>query len=217
MKSIRTVVIVPALLLAGVAHAQQPPAPATPVEAPNYISVGPAYARFDYKITGDKVGSGDSRNFFGVVFNYGRYFGESSVGVHEFGVQAGILGASEKDAGATVSTVEAPIVAVYNYNFKLGDSTRLYLGPRAGISVIGLAVDDDSTNFRESDSDVAAKFGVGVGIKQQIGKTFGIAVGYEYARYTSTSFRLQDSGATVDADIRSMNSHLFAVSATWTF
>lgn len=206
------------LALAAFARADETTAPVTTPEArANYISVGPAYARFDYKINGVKAGSDDPRNFFGVVFNYGRYFGESSVGVHEFGVQAGVMGASEKNNGVIVAAVEAPLVAVYNYNFKLGDSTRLYVGPRAGVTTLGLAVHDDNTNFRESDTDIAAKFGAGFGIRQQFTQLFGMAVGYEYSRTTDTSFHLSDSGTTYDAKLKDLESHLVVISATWNF
>lgn len=209
-----------ALALAAFAHADEAPAPvATPETPANYLSVGPAYARFNYNVTGTGVAPGTkrSRDFYGVVFNYGRYFGESSVGLHEIGVQAALMGTQKKDNGTILTAVEAPIVAVYNYNFKLGDSTKLYVGPRAGVTTIGLAVDNDTTNFRESDTDIAFKYGAGIGLKQQFTKLFGIAVGYEYSRTTDTSFHMSDSGSTFDAKLKDIDAHLVVISATWNF
>jgi opacity protein-like surface antigen len=213
--------IIPALIavttISGISHAAEAPAPVVEQSRQNYISVGPALARMSYKINGAKADGEDPRNFFGPVFNYGRYFGESSVGVHELGVQAGLLGASEETSQVTTSAVEAPVLAVYNYNFKLGDTTRLYLGPRLGYSIIGLAVDDDLTNFRDSDSDLAFKYGVGIGIKQQFNKRFGMAVGYEYSRASSTNYSFSDNGTTITAKLTDMSSHLVVVSFAWTF
>lgn len=213
--------IIPGILavtaLASLTHAAETPEPVVEKSAKNYLSVGPALARLSYKINGDKAESGDPRNFFGPVFNYGRYVGESSVGAHEFGVQAGILGSSEEESQVTTDAIEIPVLAVYNYNFKLGDTTRLYLGPRAGVSLIGVALDDDVSNFRAADSDLAFKFGVGIGIKQQFTKRFGMAVGYEYSRATDTSYSLTDNGTTINAKLTDMSSHLVVISFAWTF
>src|ERR1043165_2554700 len=133
--------IIPTLIavtaVTGLARAAETPAPVVEKSVQNYISVGPAIARASYKINGAKADGEDPRNFFGPVFNYGRYFGESSVGVHELGVQVGLLGASEEASQVTTTVIEAPVLAVYNYNFKLGETPRLYLGPRVGYSIVG--------------------------------------------------------------------------------
>lgn len=215
--------ITPALLLATLAGTslalagESPPPPTPETGAKNHLSVGPAYARFDYKIDNAALDSFKPRDFGGVVVAYGRHFGESSFGVHELGAQAGVLASSSKNNGTLVAVIEAPLVAAYNYNFKLGDTTRLYLGPRAGFTVIGLAVDNDSTNFSRADSALAGKFGAGIGVKQQFTKRFGMSVGYEYSRITRTDFSLQDSGTTINAEFGDMNTHLLAASFVWTF
>lgn len=206
------------LAVAGYARAQaETPVVETKSESSgrNYISVGPAYGRVDYH---DTPGVPDDlKDYFGVVFNYGRYFGESSVGTHEIGVQAGFLGAWDEQNSVTTYATQSPLVAVYNYNFKLGDSTILYVGPRAGFVVAGFGIDDDNTNFRDYDTDIAFRYGAGIGIKQKFTKHFGMAVGYEYSRTGSTSYSLSDSGTSLNASVDNTDMHLIAISAAWTF
>ncbi len=230
--------LIPALLLSPLAFAETAPAPesaatptvistttpvyaAAPVERTraNHLSVGPSFTRMDYRLTVNDARDtrNNPRNFFGPEFTYGRYIGESSVGFHEVGARLAIRMGSVDNGPTSTAVVEVPFLAQYNYNFRLGDTTRLYLGPRLGFSGMGLGVADDATDFFDVDSDTSAKFGAGIGLKQQFTKLFGMSFGYEYLRGTSTRFSLRDNGVSVTARITNPESHTLAISATWTF
>lgn len=219
------IILASSLLLSAAALAQtSAPASEAPVTGAerarhNYLSVGPAYSHSSYDFTLNGVDASDSapENFGGVVFNYGRLFGESSVGVHEIGAEVAVRFGGTKKNDTTTGLVEMPFLASYNYNFKLGEDTRLYLGPRVGFSAVGLSIKNDPANFDQSDGDIAGKFGAGIGVKHNFTKLFGMAVGYEYSRTTSTDFNLRDSGTSVDAKVGAMNTHLIFISAAWTF
>ena len=206
------------LASAGFVRAEEP----VPVVVPpsdnggsNYISVGPTYGRANFSDTAGLPS--DLKNFYGVTFNYGRYFGESSVGVHEVSVQAAALGAYDKSGSVRTTLGEAPVLASYNYNFKLGDTTKLYIGPRVGFAVTTLGIDDHSNDFDQIDSDVAFRFGAGIGIRQRFTAHFGMAIGYEYSRTGSTSYSLSDSGTTINASLGHSDMHALVISAAWEF
>ncbi len=221
----KPLVFVSALAFAALAHAEsapapdKAPAPAVEKTRPHRLAVGPAFTRADYdlKVNGAMTNDFAPENLFGIAVEYGYRFGETSVGFHEVGAHTALLLGSTDNGPVTTALAEMPLLARYNYNFKLGDSTRLYVGPRLGFTSIALGIEDENTDFLESDSDGAASIGAGIGLRHDFSKRFGIALGYEYTRSTSTSFSLKDSGTSYDAKISSHEAHQVSLSAAWLF
>lgn len=210
-----------ALLIAASACAAEPVAGSLPAPAPvarersNYMAVGPAFERVWYNLNGvaAKSADGDPTFLSGVNFEYGRYFGKSSVGTHEVGVSAAMLGGTEETpAGVDVTLVEVPVTAYYNYNFRVGESTTLFVGPRAGLVLVNLGL-DGGVYDNDSDSDVAFKYGIGLGLKQQFSPRFGMTLGMDYSRYTDTDFRVVASRFSISE----MDSFKFYAAFAWTF
>lgn len=199
--------------LAAIAAAATPENPS--LDGANYIAVGPVYQTLSYKINGVKADKnlGDVTRLLGLSFDYGRYFGRSSIGVHEAGVTFTGMSGDNTYAGNKVTLTEGVLSAFYNYNFQVGQKTLIYVGPRLGVAAFDAELDFAGGGSGSGDG-ATTRFGIGVGVKQKFTETFGMTLGLEHAAYADFDMDY-DSGFT--GKVTDASSTKVTLSFAWNF
>lgn len=217
------IILTATALAAATALAQEAPAPATPRERNNYIAIGAAYQKLDYKVNGVNASesNGDVEDQGGITFDYGRYFGRSSLGMHEAGVNISIMtGTLTTEYGPGIpddemTLTEGSVSAYYNYNFQVANKTQIYVGPRLGFGSI-MGEFDDGYDKTEAD-DQFVKYGIGIGVKQKFTDSFGITLGLEYSAYSDTKLAYDGAYSGYSEKFTDMSSTKVFISAAWNF
>ena len=173
-------ILVPALLVAcaGMLNAAEP-APAQPRARRFYAEVGPAVARvaFTPEVSGVS-GSHDAKSFYGIDAAFGTVFGRSSTGWHQAGLEVALTARNDDQGSTDVTNYFTSTLAVYNYHFNMAESATLYVGPCAGVAVLGRAVETSTGDSSDSDGALAA--GVQAGLSAKCSDLVWLDFGYRF-------------------------------------
>lgn len=191
-----------------------------------YVSVDAQVARISSTAEIAGVSEKGTSTFGGGSLAAGAYFGEglgygkgtefddySAIGVHQVGVEIGILTQSETDSVVKEEYLLVPLLASYNYNFILPDNmAQIYVGPSLGAVI--LRADLTAPGFKAADSAVAAAAGFQAGVKVPVSRNLTVDAGYRYLRTTDMDF---DFGAGAKVKMKDLGGHFFNVGVTYVF
>lgn len=181
-------------------------------------------------------GSG-SMNLYGATVSGGAYFGDAvafgkgtefdngyDIGVHQVGLETGLLFGDEKASGpassAKVDYLVAPILAIYNYNFVLPENRGLvYIGPCLGVVVMNTKFDAQAgaSKFGFQDAAAAAAAGFQAGVKFTMNRNLMIQAGYRLLATTDFSYEAEISGTKIQWDVKNPVSHSFSVGFSFVY
>lgn len=179
-----------AIALAITASAAEPVVPATQPVVPEpaadagrfrrfYADIGPAFSRLSVtpEVLGVK-GSQTTDSYYGVNAGFGTCFGESSIGLHQAGLELTLTSRSDDVGASDVTDYASSFLAVYNYNFALGDAAHLYVGPSAGVLMLSRTVEAPGSDADDSEGVLAA--GAQAGFTVRCSKLVSLNFGYKW-------------------------------------